>query len=144
MVSTTERPSGKNFTSRTFKRIYWFFTPGGGKQRHQASRVTHVPRACSHSQQSLWGHRRCTFQTAWFPFPWSGESSDGILAQTHAVGRGWWGRPWCTQRWALLGLGCEGQDKACSETGHSHSDFRAIRNAREHLVDTEFTVGSYF
>lgn len=66
-----------------------------------------IPAAYSHSQQSLWAHQRCTCQTAWYQFPLSGESSGGSVAQIRAEGRGWWGRPWYTQRWALPGLDCK-------------------------------------
>lgn len=38
------------------------------------------------------------------------------MARTHAVGRGWWGRPWCTQRWALPGSGYNRHNEDFIET----------------------------
>lgn len=75
------------------------------KEKSISSCHRHGPVACSRSRQSLWARPLCTCRTAWCPSPWNVGSWGGSVAQTHAVGRGWWGRPWCTQRWALLGSG---------------------------------------
>ena len=80
-------------------------------------RHKHSPSACSRSRRILWAHQLCTCRTAWYQSPWSGGSWDGSAVRTRATGRGLWGRPWCTQRPALLVSSYKTEWRCCQDLG---------------------------